>query len=164
MAQIEVKGNLVNTIGELPGIGSQAPDFTLVKPDMSEVSLSEYGGKKVILNIFPSVDTSTCATSVRQFNDKATEIENTVVLCISADLPYAYRRFCAAEGIDNVETLSTFRSSFPVDYGVQFTEGYMKGLNSRAIVVLDESGVVIHTEQVPFISQEPNYEAALGAL
>ncbi len=165
MANITLKGNPVETVGELPQPGSNAPDFTLVKSDLSEVSLKEYQGKRLILNIFPSIDTPTCATSVRSFNKEAGSQNNTVVLCVSADLPFAAGRFCGAEGIDNVATGSTFRApTFGKDYGVEITTGVLKGLLSRAVVVIDESGKVIHTEQVPEIADEPNYASALTVL
>ena len=164
MSKITLKGNPVNTIGELPPKGVQAPDFKLVKTDLSEVSLANYAGKRKVLNIFPSVDTPTCAMSVRKFNEQASKITNTVVLCISADLPFAQKRFCGAEGIANVETLSTFRSSFAKDYRVEMADSPLKGLCSRAVVVLDENNKVLHTEQVAEIANEPNYEAALKVL
>ncbi|MCB0486160.1 MAG: thiol peroxidase [Flavobacteriaceae bacterium] len=165
MATITLKGNAVHTSGDLPAVGSQAPDFKLVKNDLSESSLSEYKGSKVILNIFPSIDTGTCAASVRQFNKEAAELDNTKVLCISRDLPFAQARFCGAEGIANVINLSDFRTgSFGKDYGLQIVDGPLNGLLSRSVVVLDESGKVIYTEQVPEIVDEPNYKAALEAL
>ena len=165
MATITLKGNAVYTSGDLPAVGSQAPDFKLVKNDLSESSLSEYKGSKVILNIFPSIDTGTCAASVRQFNKEAAELDNTKVLCISRDLPFAQARFCGAEGIANVINLSDFRTgSFGKDYGLQIVDGPLNGLLSRSVVVLDESGKVIYTEQVPEIVDEPNYKAALEAL
>jgi thioredoxin-dependent peroxiredoxin len=165
MAQITLKGNAIETIGDLPAKASAAPDFTLVKIDLSEVSLADYKGKKVVLNIFPSIDTPVCAASVRYFNKAAGESDNTVVLCISADLPFAHTRFCETDGLKNVESLSVFRSpAFGKDYGVTITTGPIAGLLSRAIVVIDGDGKVIHTEQVPEIAQEPNYDAALAAL
>jgi thiol peroxidase len=165
MATITLKGNPVESIGELPKIGSTALDFVVVKSDLSEATLQDYSGKRLILNIFPSIDTQTCATSVKQFNEKASATSNTTVLCVSADLPFAAGRFCEAEGIKNVETGSTFRSaSFGKDYGVEITTGVLKGLLSRAIVVIDEAGKVIHTEQVGEIVDEPNYAAALAVL
>ena len=165
MAKITLKGNAIETIGELPAKASVAPDFTLVKTDLSEVSLADYKGKKVVLNIFPSIDTPVCAASVRYFNKAAGESDNTVVLCISADLPFAHTRFCETDGLKNVESLSVFRSpAFGKDYGVTITTGPIAGLLSRAIVVIDGDGKVIHTEQVPEIAQEPNYDAALAAL
>lgn len=165
MAQITLKGNPVNTVGQLPEIGSQAKDFQLVKTDLSTSSLSDYKGSKVVLNIFPSVDTGTCAASVRKFNEKASALANTKVLCISRDLPFAQNRFCGAEGLQNVVNLSDFKEgSFGNDYGLTITNGPLSGLHSRAVVVLDENGVVKYTEQVPEIADEPNYEAALASL
>jgi thioredoxin-dependent peroxiredoxin len=165
MAKITLKGNPINTSGELPSKGALAPSFKLVKTDLSEVSLQDYKGKKVILNIFPSVDTSTCATSVRTFNAKASSLNNTVVLCISKDLPFAHARFCGAEGLDKVVSLSDFRSgTFATDYGIKIIDGPLAGLDARSIVVIDESGKVVHTELVPETVDEPNYEAALKAL
>lgn len=163
MATITLKGNKIETLGELPSEGSIAPSFTLVKTDMSEVKLESIPGKKV-LNIFPSIDTPVCATSVRTFNKKAAEHPGVSVWNISADLPFAHRRFCAAEGIDKVESLSTFRSQFARDYGVLLQTGPLAGLCARAVVVLDDQNRVIHSELVPEIAQEPNYEAALAAL
>jgi thiol peroxidase len=164
MAKITLKGHPVNTSGDLPKVGSAAKDFKLVRADLSEISLSDYDGKRKVLNIFPSVDTPTCATSVRQFNKKASELENTVVLCVSADLPFALKRFCGAEGIANVEAASSFRSSFAKDYGLELVDSPLKGLCSRAVVALDESNKVVYTEQVPEIGQEPSYERAIQAL
>jgi thioredoxin-dependent peroxiredoxin len=165
MARITLKGNPINTCGTLPVKGSKAPDFTLTKADLSDVSLRSFAGKKIVLNIFPSIDTSVCAMSVRRFNTEAGKLENTVVLCISADLPYAASRFCGAEGLRNVVTLSTFRHpEFGDDYGARIVDGRMAGLMSRAIVIIDEKGSVIYTEQVPEIAQEPDYAAALKAI
>jgi thiol peroxidase len=164
MAKITLKGGPVNTLGDLPKVGSTAPDFKLVKTDLSEVTLQNYTGKKKVLNIFPSVDTATCAMSVRKFNQDATSLKNTVVLNISADLPFAQKRFCAAEGIANAEALSTFRGTFAQDYKLQMTDSPLKGLCSRAVVILDENNKVLYTEQVPEIANEPNYENALKAL
>ncbi len=165
MAVITLQGNTIETSGSLPTKGSVAPGFVLVKTDLSEATLADYKGKKVILNIFPSIDTPTCATSVRHFNKAASELTNTVVLCISADLPFAQARFCGAEGLTNVEPLSVFRSpAFGKDYGVTITTGPIAGLLSRAIVVIDTDGKVIYTEQVAEVTAEPNYDAALGAL
>jgi thioredoxin-dependent peroxiredoxin len=165
MATITLKGNPVNTIGNLPAKGSVAPDFKLVKSDLSEISLKDFRGKKVVLNIFPSIDTGICGMSVRQFNAKAQSLKDTTVLCISMDLPYAHKRFCGAEGLNDVVTLSVFRSpDFGKNYGVTMIDGTMKGLLSRSVVVLDESGKVIYTEQVPEIAQEPDYEKAMAAL
>lgn len=165
MATITLKGNPIQTNGELPPIGQNAPDFTLVNKDLSEVSLASFKGKKVVLNIFPSVDTPTCAASVRHFNKDAANYPNTVVLCISADLPFAQKRFCAAEGLENVQTLSTFRAlDFAKKYGVAFVNGPLVGLNARAVVVLDENGKVIYTELVGEVANEANYEKALAVL
>jgi thiol peroxidase len=165
MAQITFKGNPIHTAGSLPNVGSTAPNFKVVKTDLSSASLPEFMGKKVVLNIFPSLDTSVCAMSVRRFNVEAARLQNTAVLCISKDLPFAHQRFCAAEGIQNVITGSEFRdSSFSDAYGVRIVDGPLAGLLSRAIVVIDEKGKVIYTEQVPEIVQEPNYEKALAAL
>ncbi len=159
------KGNPVNTNGNLPSIGSQAPNFTLVKSDLSTLSLSELKGKKVVLNIFPSLDTSTCAASVRRFNKEASTLENTVVLCISRDLPFAQARFCGAEGLNNVVTLSEFRdNNFSSAYGVLQIDGPLQGLFARTVVVVDENGTVKYTELVLEITEEPNYTAALAAL
>lgn len=164
MATITFKGNAINTAGKLPDVGSKAPDFKLVKSDLSEASLADYKGKKVILNIFPSLDTSVCAASVRKFNAEAEKQPNTVVLCISRDLPFAHTRFCSVEGLKNVVSLSEYRDdSFSKAYGVKIADGPLAGLHSRAIVVVDETGVVKYTEQVPEIAQEPDYEKALKA-
>ncbi len=164
MASITLKGNPVNTLGNLPAVGENAPALNLVRNDLSEVNLSAWDGKKKILSIFPSVDTGTCATSVRTFNKNASELEGVAVLNISADLPFAQSRFCGAEGIDKVEVLSAFRSSFAKDWGLEMTDGPLKGLCSRAIIVLDENNKILHTEQVGDIVDEPNYGAALSAL
>lgn len=164
MAQITLAGDPVNTIGELPAIGDTAPDFVLVEKDLSEVKKSELPEGRVILNIFPSVDTGVCAASVRRFNQLASALDNTTVVCVSKDLPFAFERFCGAEGIDGVITASTFRSSFGEDYGVTQADGPMAGFLSRAVVVIDSDGKVIYTEQVPEIKQEPDYDAALAAL
>jgi thiol peroxidase len=165
MTTITLKGNPVQTSGELPATGSQAPGFVLVRPDLSEVTLADLAGKRVVLNIFPSVDTATCAMSVRHFNADASALANTVVLCVSADLPFAMSRFCGAEGLTNVQSGSVFRSpAFGRDYGVLITTGPLTGLLSRAVVVIDATGKVIHTEQVAEIANEPDYAAALAAL
>ncbi|MGO4891121.1 thiol peroxidase [Flavobacterium sp. W21_SRS_FM6] len=164
MTTVTLKGNTFETVGTLPAIGTKAPDFKLVKTDLSEVSLADYAGSKLILNIFPSVDTAVCATSVRTFNKKASELENTKVLCVSADLPFALARFCGAEGIENVTTGSSFRSDFGGNYGVAFTTGPLTGLLSRSLVVINEAGEVIFTEQVAETTEEPNYEAAIAVL
>jgi len=165
MAQVSFKGSAVHTSGDLPKVGDTAPDFTLTTADLSQKSLKDFAGKKVILNIFPSIDTGTCAMSVRQFNEKASSLDNTVVLCISKDLPFAQSRFCAAEGLDNVITLSDFKDeSFNNAYAVKFTDGPLQGLLSRSVVVLDENGKVKYTEQVAETVEEPNYDAALAAI
>ncbi|OJZ74076.1 lipid hydroperoxide peroxidase [Mycobacterium paraffinicum] len=162
MAQITLRGNPINTVGELPSVGSPAPAFTLTGGDLGEVSSDQLGGKALVLNIFPSVDTPVCATSVRTFNERAAASGATVV-CVSKDLPFAFARFCGAEGIDNVKTGSAFRSSFGEDYGVTINDGPMAGLLARAIVVVGADGKVAYTELVPEIAQEPNYDAALAA-
>ncbi|WP_163517621.1 thiol peroxidase [Gelidibacter japonicus] len=165
MATVTLKGNQVTTFGELPKIGVDAPNFRLTAPDLSPRSLNDYLGHNVILNIFPSVDTGVCAQSVRTFNEKASQLDNTKVLCISKDLPFAFARFCAAERLDNVETLSDFRDgNFGKNYGLTFVDGPLKALHSRCVVVLDDKSKVIYTEQVPEITDEPNYEAALQSL
>src|SRR5690625_3178086 len=164
MAQITLDGNPINTVGELPAVGSQAPGFTLVDSELGEISLEDFRGKRVVLNIFPSLDTGVCANSVREFNKRAAGLENTQVLCVSADLPFAHGRFCAAEGIENVVTGSVFRSSFGDDYGVKVADGPLAGVMSRAVVIIDENGVVKYTQQVPEIKQDPNIDEALGAL
>lgn len=165
MASVIFGGKPVNTNGELPKVGSKAPDFKLTIIDLSIVSLSDFAGSKVILNVFPSIDTPTCATSVRKFNADASKLENTKVLCISRDLPFAQKRFCGAEGLENVINLSDFNTgNFGKDYGLEFVEGAFVGLHSRAIVVIDENGIIKHTEQVANTSDEPNYEAAYSAL
>jgi thiol peroxidase len=163
MATITFKGTPVHTSGELPKVGSKAPDFKLVKQDLSEVTLASYRGKKKILSIFPSIDTSVCATSVRRFNEKASKMQGVAMLNVSADLPFAAKRFCGAEGLAGVETLSTFRGSFANDYGVRLTDSPLAGLCARAVVVLDANDKVVHAELVPEIAQEPNYETALAA-
>jgi thioredoxin-dependent peroxiredoxin len=158
MANITLGGNPITTIGTLPAVGSKALDFELVKTDLSTVKLSDFVGKKVILNIFPSIDTGTCAASVRKFNAMANELENTVILCVSRDLPFAQKRFCGAEGLENVHPLSDFKTGkFGDDYGITITSGPLSGLHSRAVVVIDENGIITYTEQVPEIADEPNY-------
>ncbi len=165
MAQISFKGSPIHTSGALPGPGQAAPNFTVTMADLSEMSLSDLKGRRVVLNIFPSIDTSVCAASVRRFNAEATKLENTSVLCISRDLPFAQKRFCAAEGLDHVITASEYKDdNFSRAYGVKMVDGPLKGLLSRAVVVVDESGLVLHAEQVPEITQEPDYAAALAAL
>lgn len=165
MAQITLQGNPFQTIGNLPKTGEKAPNFTLTAGDLSHKTLADFTGKKVILNIFPSVDTGTCATSVRAFNKTASSLENTVVLCVSKDLPFAQGRFCGAEGIENVVMLSDFATgNFGKEYQLEIANGPLAHLHSRAVVVIDENGVVTYTEQVSEIADEPNYEAALSAL
>ncbi|MEW4925181.1 thiol peroxidase [Algibacter sp. 2305UL17-15] len=165
MATVTLKGNAINTSGNLPKVGTKAPDFLLTATDLSTKSLSNYAGSKVVLNIFPSVDTGTCAQSVREFNREASELENTKVLCISHDLPFAHARFCGAEGLENVISLSDYKDgSFGKAYGVNFIDGPLEGLLSRSVVVLDENGTVKYTEQVGETVDEPNYKAALEAL
>lgn len=165
MATIKFKGTEVHTNGSLPSVGSVAPDFVGVKGDLSEISLSELKGKRVVLNIFPSMDTSVCAASVRRFNKEAASLTNTVVLAISKDLPFASGRFCTAEGITNVTSVSAFRnSSFEDAYGLLLTDGPLKGLLTRSVVVVDEKGKVIYEELVPEITEEPDYEKALAVL
>lgn len=166
MAKTALKGNEVNTSGDLPAIGSQAPDFKLVNTDLSEVSLSDFKGQKVILNIYPSVDTGICAMSTTRFNKEASGLDNTKIVCISNDLPFAFSRYCSAEGIDSLATLSNFRDggAFGKAYGVEMVDGPLKGLCARAIVVVDEEGKVSYTEMVPEITTEPDYEKAMGAL
>ena len=165
MAKISSRGEIVETSGELPEVGEAAPDFSLRKADLSPVSLADYRGSRLVLNIFPSIDTPTCARSVHQFNQRAAGMPNTRVLCVSADLPFALSRFCGAEGITNVDTASVYRSpEFGQDYGVLMAEGRLGGLLARAIVVVDESGRVIHRELVPEIAQEPDYDAVIAAL
>ncbi len=164
MATITLKGNEINTAGSLPEVGSLAPLFTLTKTDLSSVSLSDYKGKKVILNIFPSLDTGICAASVRKFNQEASN-RDVMVLCISKDLPFAHNRFCESEGIENTINLSDFKNSnFATAYNTNIIDGPMEGLHSRAVVVVDEDGKVVYTEQVPEIVQEPDYAKALAAL
>lgn len=165
MAKVTLKGNPLNTSGDLPKVGSMAPAYTLVRTDLSEVSAKDLAGQRVVLNIFPSLDTPTCAASVRKFNARANEKPNTTILCVSADLPFAQKRFCGAEGLDNVVPASTFRAAdFGQAYGVTLTDGPLKGLLARAVVVVDGAGKVIHTELVPEIAQEPDYNAALAVL
>ncbi|MDH4652740.1 thiol peroxidase [Pseudomonas sp. JS3066] len=165
MAQVTLKGNPINVDGQLPQKGQQAPAFSLVGGDLSDVTLASLSGKRKVLNIFPSVDTPTCATSVRKFNVEASKLANTVVLCISADLPFAQKRFCGAEGLENVVNLSTMRgASFLKDYGVAIANGPLAGIAARAVVVLDENDKVLHSELVGEIADEPNYAAAIAAL
>lgn len=165
MASITLGGNPIHTNGELPQKGSKAADFSLVKTDLSTVTLADFSGKKLVLNIFPSIDTGTCAQSVRTFNESASKLENTTVLCISRDLPFAQKRFCGAEGLENVVNLSDFKSGeFGKNYGLEMTDGPLAGLHSRVVIVLDGNGTVLHAEQVAEIANEPNYEAALAVL
>ena len=165
MAQTALGGNTVNTVGDLPAVGSAAPEFVLTGSDLGTLSSGDYEGQQVVLNIFPSIDTATCATSVRTFNERAATLDNTAVVCVSADLPFAHGRFCGAEGIENVTTASTFKNpEFMSDFGVGMVDGPLAGLCARAVVVLDASGTVVHNELVPEIANEPDYDAALAAL
>lgn len=164
MADITFKGNPANTVGTLPEVGSELKDFKLVSTDLSEKSLSDYKGKKVILSIFPSIDTGVCQAAARKFNEAASGLDNTVVINISRDLPFALNRFCASEGLDKVENLSDFRGSFGEDYGVTLSNSPLQGLLSRAVIVADENGKVVYAEQVPEITQEPDYDVALNAV
>jgi len=165
MATITLKGDKISTLGSLPSVGNEAPEFTLTKKDLSDASLSDYKGKKIILNIFPSVDTAVCSASVRHFNQEISKRDNTVVLCISRDLPFAQSRFCAAEGIDNVELLSEFKNrDFSKTYQVQITTDPLRGLHSRAVIFIDETGIIRYTEQVPEITREPDYEKVLNMI
>jgi thiol peroxidase len=165
MAAITLGGNQIHTSGELPKVGTKLADFKLIATDLSTVTLSDFAGTNLILNIFPSIDTGTCATSVRTFNGTASQIENTKVLCISRDLPFAQKRFCGAEGIENVVNLSDFKDgSFGKTNGLEIIDGALAGLHSRCIIVVDADGSVIYTEQVSEIANEPNYEAALAVL
>jgi thiol peroxidase len=163
MAEITFRGNPIHTAGDLPAVGEPAPAFALTGTDLGEVTNGDYSGQPVLLNIFPSIDTQVCATSVRTFNERAAE-SGANVLCVSQDLPFAAARFCGAEGIENVKPASTFRCSFGTDYGVTMTDGPLSGLLARAVVVIDGAGKVAYTELVPEIAQEPNYDAALDAL
>lgn len=163
-ATITLRGEPVHTVGKLPAVGTQAKDFVLTAVDLSDKQLTDFNGKYLVLNIFPSVNTGVCAMSVRKFNEDAANLPNTTVLCISKDLPFAQKAFCGAEGIDRVVMLSDFRSDFGTQYGVQLAEGPMRGLLSRAVVVIDPQGKIIYEEQVPEISQEPDYAAALAAI
>lgn len=166
MAKITLGGTETHTIGDLPAVGNEAPDFLLVKRDMKEVSLASYHGQKVIMNIYPSIDTGVCAMSTVKFNQEASKLDNTRIICVSKDLPFALNRYCQAEGIENLDNLTNFRDggAFGKNYGVEITDGAFKGLNARAIVVVDENGKVVYTELVPEVGQEPNYEKALAAL
>jgi len=164
MAEITLRGNPIHTVGDLPAVGSAAPAFELVGDGLAPVDSADHAGTTMVLNIFPSLDTAVCAMSVRTFNERAASLDGAVVLCISADLPFAQSRFCGAEGIENVITGSTFRSSFGDDYGVRLADGPLAGVMSRAVVVVGPDGTVTYTEQVPEIGQEPDYDAALAAI
>lgn len=165
MATVTLKGNPIHTSGALPKVGSKAPDFKLTATDLSTKSLNDFKGHNVVLNIFPSVDTGTCAQSVRQFNKEAASLNNTKVVCVSRDLPFAFSRFCGAEGLENVVSLSDFKDgNFGKTYGLDFVDGPLEALHSRAVVVINKDGIVTHAEQVGEIVDEPNYQAALDAL
>ena len=164
MAQTSLGGNPVNLVGDLPAVGSPSPSFTLTKADLSDITAADLAGQRVVLNIFPSIDTKVCAQSVRTFNELAAGLDNTTVINVSADLPFAQSRFCAAEGLGNVTNASTFRSGFGSEYGVAMADGKLAGLLARAVVVLDERGIVMHSQLVPEIAQEPDYDAAVAAL
>lgn len=164
MADIKLKGNPIHTSGSLPKKGSKAPEFSLVRQDLSEADLNSFGKKKKVLNIFPSLDTEVCSLSVKKFYQKIPNAANVVVLNISKDLPFAHKRFCVSEGVNHAETLSAFRGSFGKDFGLEIVDGPLKGLCSRAVILLDENNQVVYTEQVPEITQEPNYDAVLKAL
>ena len=162
--QIGWRGEIVDVKGNLPLLGERAPDFVLTANDLSEIMLSDFAGQNLVLNIFPSIDTPTCARSTRRFNEELVNLENTAVLCVSADLPYAQKRFCGAEGLDRVITASSFRSSFSDDYGVTVLTGIRRGLTARAVIVVDPAGMVKHVELVQEVSTEPNYRMALSFL
>ncbi|WP_242094739.1 thiol peroxidase [Aestuariivivens sediminicola] len=165
MAILSLKGNTIHSKGDLPQVGEKAPDFELAASDLSDKTLSDYKGHRVIMNIFHSIDTGTCAASVRAFNKKASELPNTKILCISKDLPFAMSRFCGAEGIDNVEVLSDFRDgNFGEAYNLTYIDGPIRGLLARSIIILDEDGTILYTEQVQEVVEEPNYDAAIEAL
>ncbi|WP_322550021.1 thiol peroxidase [Flavobacterium psychraquaticum] len=165
MATITLGGNPIHTSGDLQKVGTKAVDFSLVNTDLGTSTLADFSGSRVVLNIFPSIDTGTCAASVRKFNEKASAMQNTKVLCISRDLPFAQKRFCGAEGLENVINLSDFKEgSFGKNYGLEITDGPLAGLHSRVVIVIDENGTILHTEQVGEIADEPNYEAALAVL
>jgi thiol peroxidase len=164
MAQTSLRGDPVNLVGDLPAVGSPTPSFTLTKADLSDITAADLAGQRVVLNIFPSIDTKTCAASVRQFNELAATLDNTVVLNVSADLPFAQSRFCSAENLTNVSSASTFRGDFGSQYGVTMADGKLAGLLARAVVVLDEAGKVLHSQLVPEIAEEPDYDAAVAAL
>lgn len=165
MAQVTLGGNPVNTIGSIPEVGSTLPDFDLVNAELGSMKKSDFAGKRVVLNVFPSIDTGTCATSTRKFNEFAANLENTTVVCVSHDLPFAQKRFCGAEGIENVAMASDFRGgAFGKAFGLEFSDGPLAGLHSRVVIVADENGKVVHAQQVPEIADEPDYDAALASL
>ena len=164
MATTAIDGNPVQTVGELPAVGAKAPEFTLIGTDLQDVTSESLAGRRVVLNIFPSVDTGVCAASVRRFNELASGLENTTVVCASKDLPMALGRFCGAEGLENVVAASAFRSSFGEDYGVTQADGPLRGLLARTVIILDEDGEVIYSQLVPEIKTEPDYDAAIAAL
>ncbi|MDO4898726.1 MAG: thiol peroxidase [Rothia sp. (in: high G+C Gram-positive bacteria)] len=164
MAITKIEGTEVHTVGNLPAVGATAPAFTVVNTDLENITAEEFRGKNLVLNIFPSVDTGVCAASVRKFNEEASKLENTAVLCVSKDLPFALGRFCAAEGIENVVPASAFRDSFGEDFGVTMTDGPLAGLLARSVVVLNPAGEVVYTQLVNEVTTEPDYEAALKAL
>ncbi|MDO5097814.1 MAG: thiol peroxidase [Corynebacterium sp.] len=164
MAKTHFKGTPVDTAGELPTVGSKVPSFTVVGTDLADITEGSFAGKRIVLNIFPSIDTGVCAQSVRRFNEEVSRLENANVVCVSADLPFALDRFCGAEGIENVTAASSFRSSFGSDFGVTLTESPLAGLLARAVIVVDEDGTVIHSQLVNEIGHEPDYDAAIAAL
>ena len=164
MAQITLHGDAIHTNGELPTVGSQAPDFVLTTGELADVSLADYAGKKKLLNIVPSLDTPTCQLSTKKFNDAAKQHGNAVFLTVSADLPFAQGRFCQAENLEAIQSLSTMRSNFSEDYGVKIVDGPLAGVTGRAVLVLDEDNKVVHSELVPEIAQEPDYDSALATL
>jgi thiol peroxidase len=165
MAKLTLRGNPINTVGAIPKAGTKAPSFQLTAADLSEITEVNFAGRRVVLNIFPSIDTAVCSNSVREFNKRAADLKNAAVLCVSADLPFAAKRFCGAEGIENVQTASDFRNkAFGKDYGVRLKDSGMAGLLARSVFVLDTDGTVLHSELVAELSQEPNYDAAIAAL
>ncbi|MCT1686621.1 thiol peroxidase [Pseudoglutamicibacter albus] len=164
MATIEFQGKTLNTVGDLPAVGQAAPEFTTVNTDLEDVTLKDYAGKRVVLNVFPSIDTGVCAQSVREFNKRAASLDNTVVVTVSMDLPFALGRFCGAEGIDNVVATSAFRSSFGEDYGIKFADGPMKGLMARGVIVIDTDGSVLYSSLTPSVGEEPAYDEILNVL
>lgn len=164
MAETKFKGNPIHTNGDLPAVGDQAPAFTVTGANLADVTLGDFAGQRVVLNVFPSIDTSVCATSVRKFNELAAGLDNTAVVCVSADLPFALGRFCGAEGIENVSVASTFRSDFATDYGVKLTDSPLAGLCARSVFVVDADGTLVYSELVPETGQEPDYDAAVAAL